>query len=141
MKNILNKKGFTLIELLAVIVILSVLMLIAVPSVLKIVNNSKKNAFKDQAQTILKQAQTQYASDERSGSATYSSAGTTLDLTKASDVVYTVTISEDGVTAITVCDDTYHITGADGTDSDAVISPSELTSSDVDQTLTDCPVS
>ena len=38
----LNKKGFTLIELLAVIVILGVLLAIAIPSVTKYINVSKK---------------------------------------------------------------------------------------------------
>ena len=47
MKKI-NKKGFTLVELLAVIVILGVLLLIAVPSVNNIINNSRKKAFLSQ---------------------------------------------------------------------------------------------
>ena len=38
----LNKKGFTLIELLAVIVILGVLLAIAIPSVTKYINISKR---------------------------------------------------------------------------------------------------
>ena len=38
----LNKKGFTLIELLAVIVILGLLMAIAIPSVTKYINQSRK---------------------------------------------------------------------------------------------------
>ena len=46
----LNKKGFTLVELLAVIVILGVLLLIAVPSVTKLIDNSRKNAFKSAVQ-------------------------------------------------------------------------------------------
>ena len=41
------KKGFTLIELLAVIIILAVIALIATPVVLNVVENSKKEAFKD----------------------------------------------------------------------------------------------
>ena len=41
----LNKKGFTLIELLAVIIILGVLLLIAVPSVSKYITNSSKAFF------------------------------------------------------------------------------------------------
>ena len=40
-----NKKGFTLIELLAVIVILGVLLAIAIPSVTKYINNSKKDTY------------------------------------------------------------------------------------------------
>ena len=40
-----KSKGFTLIELLAVIVVLAVISLIAVPIVLSLVNNAKENAF------------------------------------------------------------------------------------------------
>ena len=36
-----NKKGFTLIELLAVIIILGVLMIIAIPSVTQYISNSR----------------------------------------------------------------------------------------------------
>lgn len=49
----LNKKGFTLIELLAVIVILGVIMLIAIPSVSSIIANSRKNTFRSTAQTLI----------------------------------------------------------------------------------------
>jgi prepilin-type N-terminal cleavage/methylation domain-containing protein len=41
----MNKKGFTLIELLAVIIILGVLLLIAVPSVSKYINQSKEKTY------------------------------------------------------------------------------------------------
>ena len=41
------KKGFTLIELLAVIVILSIILLIAVPIVLRVIKDSKKSTLKD----------------------------------------------------------------------------------------------
>lgn len=46
-----NKKGFTLIELLAVIVILGVLLAIAVPSVTRYINTSKKNTYISNAQS------------------------------------------------------------------------------------------
>ncbi len=43
----LNKKGFTLIELLAVIVILGILMIIAVPAVSRYISDSRKQAYVD----------------------------------------------------------------------------------------------
>ena len=61
MKRINNKKGFTLMELLAVIVILSVLILLAMPAVLRLMENAKKNAFITESQEILKIANTAYA--------------------------------------------------------------------------------
>lgn len=48
-----NEKGFTLIELLAVIVILGIIMLIAIPSVSNIISNSRKNTFRSSAQTLI----------------------------------------------------------------------------------------
>lgn len=45
----MNKRGFTLIELLAVIVILGILMLIAIPSVTKYIDKSKKETYIDNA--------------------------------------------------------------------------------------------
>lgn len=48
-----NEKGFTLIELLAVIIILGVLMLIAIPSVTSYINNSRKAAYVDTAKRIV----------------------------------------------------------------------------------------
>lgn len=44
-----NKKGFTLIELLAVIIILGILMIIAIPAVTSYIQDTKKSAFVDSA--------------------------------------------------------------------------------------------
>ena len=47
------KKGFTLIELLAVIIILGILMIIAIPSVTRYINDSRKSAYIDTAKEII----------------------------------------------------------------------------------------
>ena len=52
-----NNKGFTLVELLAVIAILAILVIIAIPNVLKMFNDSKKNAFMVQARKTANVAQ------------------------------------------------------------------------------------
>ena len=53
----MKKRGFTLVELLAVIAILAILVIIALPNVLKMFNDSKKNAFMVQARKTANVAQ------------------------------------------------------------------------------------
>ncbi len=53
-----NKRGFTLIELLAVIIILGVIMLIAIPSVTKQITNSRKKAYVNTAKEVVNGART-----------------------------------------------------------------------------------
>ena len=50
----MNKKGFTLIELLAVIIILGVLMIIAIPAVTSYIQNSRKSAYIDTGSMYIK---------------------------------------------------------------------------------------
>ena len=59
----MKKKGFTLVELLAVIAILAILVIIALPNVLGMFQNAKKNTFTTELQNIYKAATTQYVSD------------------------------------------------------------------------------
>ena len=50
----MKRKGFTLIELLAVIIILGILMLIAIPSVTAYINNSRKSTYVNTIQELIK---------------------------------------------------------------------------------------
>ncbi|MEG0266555.1 MAG: prepilin-type N-terminal cleavage/methylation domain-containing protein [Bacilli bacterium] len=50
----MKKKGFTLVELLAIITILGIIVVIAIPSVENTISESKRNKFKEDARTIIK---------------------------------------------------------------------------------------
>lgn len=59
----INKRGFTLVEVLAVIAILSVLLLIAVPSITKVMENNKKRTFLEDAKRFLSVVESKMESD------------------------------------------------------------------------------
>jgi len=59
----MKKKGFTLVELLAVIAILAILVIIALPNVLGMFNQAKKNTFVTEVQSIYSTGETQFVSD------------------------------------------------------------------------------
>ena len=58
-----NKKAFTLIELLAVIVILGVIMVIAVPAVTKYIDKSRKDGFTKTASGVVDAARLYYSNE------------------------------------------------------------------------------
>lgn len=68
MKKILkmrnDSKGFTLIELLAVIVILGILMIVAIPQVTKYIENSKKSTYADTAKSYIDSARYMLLNDD-----------------------------------------------------------------------------
>lgn len=60
----LNKKGFTLIELLAVITIMGILMLVAIPAVSRTIENSRRDTFADNAKTYINTVRNAVLADE-----------------------------------------------------------------------------
>ncbi|MBZ9534698.1 prepilin-type N-terminal cleavage/methylation domain-containing protein [Cytobacillus oceanisediminis] len=63
-QRIKNEKGLTLIELLAVIVILGIIAAIAIPSISGIIQNSKEDAVRADAITILNAAKNYAAAND-----------------------------------------------------------------------------
>lgn len=60
----LNGKGFTLIELLAVITIMGILMLVAIPAVSRTIENSRRDTFADVAKTYINTVRNSILADE-----------------------------------------------------------------------------
>ena len=117
------KKGFTLIELLAVIIILAILMVVAVPNVLSTLNDAKKKTFVTQAQSIWKAAEQKFIIDSLTGAqkACYDLSNP-LDLgSVSSSISYVVEVDEQTgkVTSIQVKDTTQNFY-ADGTTTNGI---------------------
>ena len=65
MKKInMNSKGFTLIELLAVITIMGILMMVAIPSVSRTIENSRRDTFADVAKSYVNTIRSSVLADE-----------------------------------------------------------------------------
>ena len=73
----LNKKGFTLVELLAVIVILAIILLIAVPSIMGVVDGAKKDAYASSVMSIINAAELKIGLDVE-GTLTLPAGGETI---------------------------------------------------------------
>ncbi len=61
-----NSRGFTLIELLAVITIMGILMIVAIPAVTRTIENSRKDTFVNTVQNYVSGLKTMWASDNLS---------------------------------------------------------------------------
>ncbi len=64
MKKNLKSAGFTLIELLAVITIMGILMMVAIPSVSRTIENSRRDAFADLAKQYINTVRNAVLADE-----------------------------------------------------------------------------
>lgn len=114
-----NKNGFTLIELLAVIVILAVIAVIATPIILGIIDDSKKESFKDSAYGIIDAAKMVYMNESLNGatekiSYTYTNgvetstlSGSVLNYSGAKPTSGEVRIDTSGSTSMAIYDGTY----------------------------------
>ena len=98
----MKKKGFTLVELLAVIAILAILVIIALPNIMGMFNNAKKNTFLTEIKNIYRGAEQAYVQDafNSSGARVYSkcSSGCTnpLDMSVKDDLEYYIEINSQG---------------------------------------------
>ena len=70
----INKKGFTLVELLAVIVIMGILMMVAIPSISRVIENSRKDTFVDIAKSYANATKTLWTADTLTCEGTVASA-------------------------------------------------------------------
>ncbi len=59
------RNGFTLVELLAVIVVLAIIFAIAVPNVIHIIDNTRKDSFLSTASMMIKSARTKMSSNAK----------------------------------------------------------------------------
>lgn len=73
----LNNKGFTLIELLAVITIMGILMMVAIPSVSRTIENSRRDTFANVCKTYVNAVRNAVLADELQCGAGNTSVGAT----------------------------------------------------------------
>lgn len=91
-KKLLNAKGFTLIELLAVIVIMGILMMVAIPAMTTFMENARKDTFISIAESYVNAARYKVLNDGYS----CSSAGSTMSSSALSPGTYYIQIDKDG---------------------------------------------
>ncbi len=148
----MNKKGFTLIELLTVIAILAVILLIAAPTILGVLDKAKKSTFKNQVLMYVESLKTQVAlnsmgqSDMDTADLSFTTTGegeqakttATVDVTKIpmdsqglTSGTITVTAGANGkyTYALTkVTDGSYCVTGVTDVTSDTDFTTEKITS-------------
>ena len=118
----MNKKGFTLVELLAVIAILAILVILALPNVIGMFNNAKKDIFLTEAKTIYKEVSRKYLTESMKGNSISEISNSNNKLDMETDLTYNITLNSDGkVNHFQVGNDDYCISGSYSNMSDLTI--------------------
>ena len=115
MKKKLKESGFTLVELLAVIVILAIIMLIAIPAVLNTLQSARKKTFEEFVDKSVNQAtkklmESQLAGEQVSGCVVYNIKNN-LDLSSVGDFNGYVLIDSKNEAYITLWNDELMVIG------------------------------
>ena len=118
----MKKKGFTLVELLAVIAILAILVIIALPNIMELFNEAKKNSFANEIKNIYNAAEQQYMIDAmydpkdrvyarvKSENIQEGSQYTELKLSGRTNIEYAIIINQSGnISEFYATDGTYFI--------------------------------
>ena len=80
-----NKKGFTLVELLAVIVILAIILVIAVPQIMKTIDEARKGALSSSAKLIAASAEREYLVRETLGDTDFDPEDVEMECSEVAD--------------------------------------------------------